>query len=228
MNLKVVAERKKEFTGADQRADAVQPAGRQAPAAVDDPRRTRTSARTRSTPATGRPCGSGSWSSSRRPTTTGTTWVSSPFATLEVAAPFVDRQDRRTATVEQGKSVTMTADLDVKTKFDGKAKVELVGLPGNTTAPRRRSPADDKKIEFPVTTGPNTPAAQHKGLFCRVTVMHERRADRAQHRPRRPAAGRRTAGAEGRSEAKTADEAKRRRRSRRSRRQPRPSRRSSN
>jgi hypothetical protein len=33
--------------------------------------------------------------------------------------------------------------------------------------------ADDTKIEFPVTTAANTPAAQHKGLFLRVTVMRD-------------------------------------------------------
>jgi hypothetical protein len=102
----------------------------------------------------------------------GPTWVASPYATLEVAPAMVTGK-LATAHVEQGKTVTMTADLTVKTKWEGKAKVELVGLPGNTTAPVKEITADDAKIEFPVTTAANTPAAQHKGLFLRVTVMRD-------------------------------------------------------
>jgi hypothetical protein len=100
----------------------------------------------------------------------GQTWVSSPYATVEVAPPLLTAK-LANATVEQGKNVTMTADLDVKTKFEGKAKVELVGLPGNSSAPEKEITADDKKIEFPVTTGKSTPATQHKGLFLRVTII---------------------------------------------------------
>jgi hypothetical protein len=102
----------------------------------------------------------------------GPTWVSSPYATLEVAPPLVTGK-LATAHVEQGKGVTMTADLNVKTKWEGPAKVELVGLPGNSTAPVQEITADAKKVEFPVTTAANTPAAQHKGLFLRVTVMRD-------------------------------------------------------
>jgi hypothetical protein len=65
----------------------------------------------------------------------------------------------------------MSADFDVKTKWEGKAKVELVGLPGNTTTPEKEITADDKRVEFAVTTGKSTPATQHKGLFIRVTMM---------------------------------------------------------
>jgi hypothetical protein len=67
----------------------------------------------------------------------------------------------------------MTADLTVATKWEGPAKVELVGLPGNSTAPEKQITAEDTKVEFPVTTGTNTPTAQHKGLFLRVTVMKD-------------------------------------------------------
>jgi hypothetical protein len=102
----------------------------------------------------------------------GKTWVSSPFATVEVAPPFVTAKIDKT-TVEQGKGVTIPAELTVKTKWEGKAKVELVGLPGNTTVSEKEITAEDKKIEFPVTTGKNTPVAQHKGLFLRVTIMRD-------------------------------------------------------
>jgi hypothetical protein len=102
----------------------------------------------------------------------GQTWVSSPFANVEVAAPMLTAK-LSPAKVEQGQNVTLTADVTVKTKFDGKAKVELVGLPGNSTAPQREISADDTKLEFPVTTAKTTPAAQHKGLFLRVTVMKD-------------------------------------------------------
>jgi hypothetical protein len=100
----------------------------------------------------------------------GLNWVSSPFVTVEVAPPFLTAK-LANATVEQGQSVTMTADLTVTTKWEGKAKVELVGLPGNTSAPEKEISAEDKKVEFAVATGKSTPATQHKGLFLRVTMM---------------------------------------------------------
>jgi hypothetical protein len=171
MGLKVVAERKGEFTGPITVRMLFKPPGVEAQAAVEIP-----AGKTECV----YPINASDGAAVRKwkivviasADNNGPTWVSSPYATLEVAPPLVTGK-LATAQVEQGKIVTMTADLDVKTKWDGPAKVELVGLPGNTTAPVQEITADAKKIEFPVTTAANTPAAHHKGLFLRVTVMRD-------------------------------------------------------
>jgi hypothetical protein len=169
MNLKVVAERDKEFTGPINVKLLFKPPGIEAAANVEIPagKNEVVYPINASDGATARKwklvvVGEGDHG--------GQTWVSSPFATVEVAPPFVTAKIDN-ATVEQGKSVTIAAALTVKTKWEGKAKVELVGLPGNATAPEKEITAADTKIEFPVTTGKNTPAAQHKGLFLRVKIM---------------------------------------------------------
>ncbi len=102
----------------------------------------------------------------------GLTWVASPFVSLDVAAPFLSAKIAN-ATVEQAKTVKMFAELDVKTKWEGKAKAELVGLPGNTTVEAKEITAADTKIDFDVVTTKITPAAQHNGLFVRVTIMKD-------------------------------------------------------
>ena len=168
MTLKVVAERKKDFTGPIRLQFLFRPPGIEAAATVDIPAN-QTEAQYPINASDGAAakkwnvCVLGSADAG------GTYWVSSPFVNLEVAPPFVTAKIAN-AKVEQGKNVTITADLDHKTKFDGKAKVELLGLPGNSATDTKEITAEDKKIEFPVTTKENTPAAQHKGLFLRVTI----------------------------------------------------------
>jgi hypothetical protein len=168
MTLKVVAERKKEFTGPIRLQFLFRPPGVEAAATVEIPAN-QTEGQYPINASDGAAakkwnvCILGSADAS------GTNWVSSPFATLEVAPPFVTAKIA-TAKVEQGKNVTITADLEQKTAFEGKAKVELLGLPGNSATDVKEISAEAKKIEFAVTTKENTPAAQHKGLFLRVTV----------------------------------------------------------
>ncbi len=169
MNLKIIAKRQKEFTGPISVKLLFKPPGMEAASNVDIP--------------AGKdeaiyPINASDGAAVRKwklivvgsADQNGTVWVASPFTTVEVAAPFVTGKIE-TAAVEQGKNVTMTAELDVKTKWEGKAKVEFVGLPGNATTADKEITADDKKLEFPITTGKSTPAALHKGLFLRITIM---------------------------------------------------------
>jgi hypothetical protein len=169
MNLKIVAQRNKEFTGPINVKLLFKPPGIEAAANVEIPA---------NQTEVVYPINASDGAAARKwkllvvgsGDNNGQTWVSSPYATVEVAPPLLTAK-LANATVEQGKNVTMTADLDVKTKFEGKAKIELVGLPGNSSAPEKEITVDDKKIEFPVTTGKSTPATQHKGLFLRVTII---------------------------------------------------------
>ena len=171
MNLKIVAERNKEFTGPINVKMLFKPPGVEAAANVEIPANKSEIIY---------PINASDGAAAHKwklivvgsAESNGQTWVSSPFATVEVAPPLLTAK-LTNATVEQGKNVTMTADLEVKTKFEGKAKVELVGLPGNSTAPEKEITADDKKVEFDVTTAKTTPASQNKGLFLRVTVVRD-------------------------------------------------------
>jgi hypothetical protein len=171
MTLKVVAERKKEFTGPIRLQFLFRPPGIEAAATVEIPANQNEAQY---------PINASDGAAAKKwkivvlgaADSNGTNWVSSQFGTLEIAPPFVTAKIA-TAKVEQGKNVTITAELEQKTKFEGKAKVELLGLPGNSETPAKEITAEDKKIEFPVTTKESTPAAQHKGLFLRVTVMKD-------------------------------------------------------
>ena len=169
MNLRIVAERNKDFVGPISVKLLFKPPGIEAAANVEIPANQNEATY---------PVNAGDGAPAKKwklvvvgsADNNGQTWVSSPFTTVEVAAPLLSAK-LANATVEQGQGVTMSADLDVKAKWEGKAKVELVGLPGNATAPEKEITAEDKKVEFAVTTGKSTPATQHKGLFLRVTVM---------------------------------------------------------
>ena len=103
----------------------------------------------------------------------GATWVSSPFAELDVAAPFVAAKIEMTAT-EQGKTSPVLINLDQKTPFEGKAKMQLVGLPPNaTTLPELEITSADKSVVFDVAAAATTPVGQHNTLFCVVTIVKD-------------------------------------------------------
>jgi hypothetical protein len=102
----------------------------------------------------------------------GARWVASPFADIDVAAPFLVAKIEMTA-AEQGKAAQVLCNLDQKTPFDGKAKVKLVGLPPNATAPDAEISASDKSIVFDVQAGEKTPVGQHNSLFCQVIITKD-------------------------------------------------------
>src|SRR4029079_6870097 len=62
----------------------------------------------------------------------GALWVSTQLAELEIAPPFVGGK-LEMATAEQGKTVQVLCNLEQKRPFEGKATVQLLGLPPNTS-----------------------------------------------------------------------------------------------
>lgn len=100
----------------------------------------------------------------------GPVWVASQLATLEVAPPYVAFSMERAA-AEQGKSTEIFCKVQHTTPFEGKAKVHLVGLPNQVTAPDLDLTKDTKELVFKVTVGPGSPAGQHRNLFCQVVVV---------------------------------------------------------
>jgi len=102
----------------------------------------------------------------------GPVWFSTQLIDLEVAAPFVSGKLARTY-VDQGDTTTMTVDLDQKQAFDGKAKLQLLGLPPNCTAEDVEITKDDKQAKFTVKADKTTPAGQHKQVFCSFTLQKD-------------------------------------------------------
>ncbi len=99
----------------------------------------------------------------------GPVWFSTQLQEIEIAPPLVTGTIVRTF-VDQGESTTMRVKLDQKVPFEGKAKLQLLGLPPNTTAEPKEITKDDKEVEFTVKAGPTAPAGQHKQLLCQFTL----------------------------------------------------------
>jgi hypothetical protein len=100
----------------------------------------------------------------------GPVWVSTQLADLEVVAPFVGGQIVRTF-VDQGDKTTVTVKLQQKVPFEGKAKIQLLGLPNKVTAADREFSKDDTEVKFEVQAEKGSPAGRHTSLFCQVSVM---------------------------------------------------------
>lgn len=98
----------------------------------------------------------------------GATWVSSQLFSLTVAPPLVTFAQERAA-VEQGQKTQVICKVAVNTPFDGKAKVNLVGLPAKVVAPPLELSKDQKEIAFEVTTDKTSPAGKH-GVFCQLII----------------------------------------------------------
>jgi len=102
----------------------------------------------------------------------GQVWVCSPFEDLEVAAPYITAKLDR-GFVEQGQSATIHCVLTQNTKFEGKAKIQLLNLPNKVTAQDVEISATDQEVSIPVTADKTSPVSQKKDLFCTVTIMQD-------------------------------------------------------
>jgi hypothetical protein len=102
----------------------------------------------------------------------GTVWFSTQLVEVQVAAPFTSGKIARTF-VDQGDSTTVTVQLESKAPFEGKAKLQLVGLPPNTTADEQEISTETKEVKFTVKAEKNAPAGQHKQLFCQFSLTKD-------------------------------------------------------
>jgi hypothetical protein len=96
--------------------------------------------------------------------------VSSQLADLEIADAFFTLAFRAAA-VEQGDETTMVATVTKNKDFDGKAKLELVGLPNEATAEPVEIDKETTELTFKVKTTKASPAGRHKSILCRAVVM---------------------------------------------------------
>lgn len=105
--------------------------------------------------------------------------VSSALTPLQVSKPYITMALDLAAT-EQGKSTAMLAKIETLHPFEGKAAVELVGLPHGTTCPPQSFTKDQTGITFPITVAADAAVGEHNGVFCRVlipengsTILHQ-------------------------------------------------------
>ncbi len=99
----------------------------------------------------------------------GPVWVSTPPAVLRVAPPYLTFQMDR-ASVEQGKETDVFVKVEHRVPVDAPAKARLIGLPARTAAAEVDVTKETKEFSFKVKTEPQSPAGQHKNLFCQVIV----------------------------------------------------------
>jgi hypothetical protein len=102
----------------------------------------------------------------------GPTYFSTQLQDIEVAAPLVGGQIVRTF-VDQGESTTMTVKLEQKVAFEGKAKLQLLGLPPSTTADEQEITKDTTEVKFTVKADKSAPAGQHKQLFVQFSLQKD-------------------------------------------------------
>ena len=99
----------------------------------------------------------------------GRAWVATQMATLEVADPYVGI-DLQRATVELGQETEVVAAVQVLKDLTGPATVQLVGLPHKVSAEPLEVNKDTKELIFKVKTEADSPAGNHKNIFCTVVV----------------------------------------------------------
>ncbi|MEZ6110531.1 MAG: PPC domain-containing protein [Pirellulaceae bacterium] len=102
----------------------------------------------------------------------GTVEVASQIAQLEVAdSPFGFTFQKAAGELKQETAVAV--ELEVKTEFEGEAKIELLGLPANTATPPEGKVVtkETTQVVFPVTIDESARPGVYKSLVCRATIM---------------------------------------------------------
>jgi hypothetical protein len=99
----------------------------------------------------------------------GTLVVASQFTRLEISEPFF-RFTFPTVTIEQGQSAELAIAVAKNKGFQGKAKVELLGLPPEVRSQSRELDMAAKEIVFPIQTSENSPLGKHRSILCRAVV----------------------------------------------------------
>lgn len=96
--------------------------------------------------------------------------ICTPFAPLRVEDKYVNLKFQQAA-VEQGQDAAVLVDVEQFTDFEGEAEVVLSGLPAKATTEPMKITKETEELTFIVKTDPETPAGNHKSLFCTVKVI---------------------------------------------------------
>lgn len=96
--------------------------------------------------------------------------ICSPFATLKVAEKYLTFAYEQSA-VEQGKETELVVKVTKAKDYVGPAKVTLIGLPNKVTTEPLDVNKDLAELIFKIKTDKESPAGNHKNLFCQVVVI---------------------------------------------------------
>jgi hypothetical protein len=100
----------------------------------------------------------------------GPIYCSSSLTPITVAPPYFTMK-MEMASAEQGKPTELFCKLEVKKPWQGKAKVNVFGLPAKTATKELEIGAEDKELRFPVTTAADAPVGKHQNLFCQAIII---------------------------------------------------------
>lgn len=95
--------------------------------------------------------------------------AASEFIGLKVEAPYVSLKINMPA-IQRGQDGKMLCNLSVKRPFEGKAKLELRGLPAFSTTEPIEFDANSSEIQFPIKVEDKARAGITKNLFCFAKV----------------------------------------------------------
>lgn len=93
----------------------------------------------------------------------------SPFAKLRIAEQYLTFAYEQAA-VEQGQETEMVIKITKAKDYEGPAKVTLIGLPNKAVTEPQDITKDKAEMIFKIKTEKETPAGNHKNLFCQVVV----------------------------------------------------------
>jgi len=100
----------------------------------------------------------------------GQTFQATDFFTLRVAEPYISLVLERTA-VEQGATTEIFAKITPRTKFEGSAKIKLIGLPHKTACEDLELTAETTELDFKVVTEKDSPVGKHRNIFCQLVIV---------------------------------------------------------
>ncbi len=102
----------------------------------------------------------------------GAAWASSQLARLEIAVQPVSIELARAA-CEQGQSVQILGKVTVNSPFEGKARVQLMGLPPKVEAPAVEFDQQATELVFTIHTRADSPVGKHTNIFGQVTIDYQ-------------------------------------------------------
>lgn len=101
--------------------------------------------------------------------------IASEFVNLEVTDSFFEFQFNKTV-AEQGKSADILVGLKVKRPFEGKAEIEVLGLPPGTSSPAPKVPFAEgmERLTYPLAIPMETRQGNYKTIVCRAVIQSEK------------------------------------------------------